>query len=40
MNKLKVMDVVFADKVEALKGRKYGPSLTMLKSIWFSVLHV
>jgi hypothetical protein len=36
----KVMDVVVADKVEALKGRKDGPSRAMLKSIWLSVLHV
>jgi hypothetical protein len=35
-----VMDVVVADKVEALKGRKDGPSRAMLKSIWLSVLHV
>jgi hypothetical protein len=28
------------DKVEALKGRKDGPSKAMLKSIWLSVLHV
>jgi hypothetical protein len=37
----KVMDVVVAvDKVEALKGRKDGPSRDMLKLIWFLVLHV
>jgi hypothetical protein len=35
-----VMDVVVADKVEALKGRKDGPSRAMLKSIWLSILHV
>jgi hypothetical protein len=35
-----VMYVVAADKVEALKGRKDGPSRAMLKSIWLSVLHV
>jgi hypothetical protein len=35
-----VMDVVAADKVEALKKRKDGPSRAMLKSIWLSVLHV
>jgi hypothetical protein len=35
-----VMDVVAADKVEALKGRKDGPSRAMLKSIWLSILHV
>jgi hypothetical protein len=29
-----------ADKVEALKGRKDGPSRAMLKSMWLSVLHV
>jgi hypothetical protein len=34
------MDVVAADKVEALKKRKDGPSRAMLKSIWLSVLHV
>jgi hypothetical protein len=35
------MDVVVAaDKVEALKGRKDGPSRAMLNSIWLSVLHV
>jgi hypothetical protein len=28
-----VMDVIVVDKVEALKGRKYGPSRAMLKSI-------
>jgi hypothetical protein len=33
------MDVVVADKVEALK-KKDGPSRTKLKSIWLSVLHV
>jgi hypothetical protein len=35
----KVMDVATADKVEALKGRKDGPSRAMLKSIWLSVRH-
>jgi hypothetical protein len=35
-----VMDVVAADKIEALKGRKGGPSRAMLKSIQLSVLHV
>jgi hypothetical protein len=35
-----VMDVVVADKVEALKKRKYGPSRAILKSIWLLVLHV
>jgi hypothetical protein len=35
-----VMDVATADKVEALKRRKDGPSGAMLKSIWLSVLHV
>jgi hypothetical protein len=35
-----VMDVVVADKVEALKKRKDGPSRAMLKSIWLSILHV
>jgi hypothetical protein len=38
--KPKVMDVVVADKVEVLKGRKYGPSRAMIKSISLSVLHV
>jgi hypothetical protein len=37
--KMKLMDVV-ADKVEVMKGRKYGPSKAILNSIWFSVLHV
>ena len=36
----KVMDVAAADKVEALKGRKYGPSRAMLKLIRLLVLHV
>jgi hypothetical protein len=35
-----VMDATTADKVEALKGRKDGPSKAMLKLIWFSVLPV
>jgi hypothetical protein len=35
-----VMDVVVADKVEVLKGRKYGPFRAMLKSIWLLILHV
>ena len=35
-----VMDVFVANKVEVLKGRKYGPSRAMLKSIWLLVLHV
>jgi hypothetical protein len=35
-----VMDAAAADKVEALKKRKDGPSRAMLKSIWLSVLHV
>jgi hypothetical protein len=35
-----VMDAAADDKVEALKGRKDGPSRAMLKSIWLSVLHV
>jgi hypothetical protein len=40
-DKPKVMDAAAAaDKVEALKGRKDGPSRAMLKSIWLSVLHV
>ena len=35
-----VMDVVAADKVEALKGRKHWPSRAMLNLIWILVLHV
>jgi hypothetical protein len=35
-----VMDVVAADKVEALKKEKDGPSRAMLKLIWLLVLHV
>ena len=35
-----VMDVFAANKVEALKKRKYGPSRAMLKLIWLSLLHV
>jgi hypothetical protein len=35
-----VMDAFVGDKVEALKGRKDGPSRAMLKSIRLSVLHV
>jgi hypothetical protein len=35
-----VMDPAADDKVEALKGKKDGPSRAMLKSIWLSVLHV
>jgi hypothetical protein len=35
-----MMDAAAADKVEALKGRKEGPSRAMLKSILLSVLHV
>ena len=38
--KPKVMDAAVADNVEALKGRKYGLSKAMLKSIWLSILHV
>jgi hypothetical protein len=34
------MDVVSADKVEALKKRKDGPSKDRIKSIWLLVLHV
>ena len=37
---VEVMDAGAADKVEALKGRKDGPSKAMLKSIRLSVLHV
>jgi hypothetical protein len=39
-DQVEVMDVAAADKVEALKKRKDGPSKAMLKSIWLSVLHV
>jgi hypothetical protein len=35
-----VMDATATDRVEALKGRKDGPSRAMLKSIWLLVLHV
>jgi hypothetical protein len=35
-----VMDVVVADKVEALNKRNDGPSRAMLKSICLSVIHV
>jgi hypothetical protein len=35
-----VMDTAAADKVEALKERKDGPSRALLKSIWLSVVHV
>jgi hypothetical protein len=35
-----VMDVVVAGKVEALKGRKDGPSRAIPKLICLSVLHV
>jgi hypothetical protein len=36
-----VIDVSFDDdKVEALKGRKNGPSRAILKLIWLLVLHV
>jgi hypothetical protein len=39
-NQAEVMDATAADKVEALKGRKDGPSRAMIKSIWLLVLHV
>jgi hypothetical protein len=39
-NQVEVMDASAADKVEALKGIKYGPSRAMLKSIRLSVLDV
>jgi hypothetical protein len=39
-DQVEMMDVVAANKVEALKKRKHGPSRSMLKSIWLSVLHV
>jgi len=32
-DEVKVMDAIVADKVEALKKRKYGPSKAMLKLI-------
>jgi hypothetical protein len=35
-----VMDDDVVGKVEALKGRKDGPSRAMPKSIWLSILHV
>jgi hypothetical protein len=35
-----VMDVVVVGKVEALKGRKDGPSRSMPNSIRLSILHV
>jgi hypothetical protein len=35
-----VMDAAIAGKVEALEGRKDGPSRAMLKSIRLSILHV
>jgi hypothetical protein len=34
------MDIVVADKVEALNKGKDGPSKAMPKLIWLSVLHV
>ena len=34
------MDAAAADKVEALKKKKDGPSEAKLKSIWLSVFHV
>jgi hypothetical protein len=40
LDQAEVMDVTVADKVEVLKRKKDGPSRTMLKLIWFSVLHV
>jgi hypothetical protein len=41
-DQVEVMDaaIAAADKVEALKERKDGPSKAMLKSICLSVLHV
>jgi hypothetical protein len=39
-DQVEVMDVAAADKVEALKKIKDGPSRAMLKSIWLLVLHV
>jgi hypothetical protein len=35
-----VMDVVVADKIKMLEGRKGGPSSAMLKSMLLSILHV
>jgi hypothetical protein len=34
------MDVVVADKVEALNKKRDGPSKARPKSIWLSILHV
>jgi hypothetical protein len=39
-SKLKVMDVVDADKTSLMKEKKDGPSRAMLRSILLSVLHV
>jgi hypothetical protein len=39
-DQVEVMDVVAANKVEALKRRKNGPSRAMLKSFWLLILHV
>jgi hypothetical protein len=37
---MKVMDVVAADNVKVLEGKKHEPSRAMLKLIWLSVLYV
>jgi hypothetical protein len=34
------MDVAIADKVEALKKKKDGPSRARIKLIWLLILHV
>jgi hypothetical protein len=34
------VDVVVADKVEALKKKKDRPSRARLKSIWIFILHI
>jgi hypothetical protein len=39
-SKLKVMDVVAADKTSLIKEKKHGPSRAMLRSILLSLLHV
>ena len=39
-SKLKVMDVVVADKTSLMKEKKDGPSRAMLRAILLPVLHV
>jgi hypothetical protein len=39
-SKLKVIDVVAADRTSLMKKKKDGPSRAMLRSILLSVLHV